>query len=69
MPRYTKTQRIKHQLDKLGYTHQELADAIGYSRPYVTAVLNGRIAPYCMEAVELQLKQWWEEARSAHSAC
>ena len=42
MVRYTRSERLKYQLDRLGYTHQELADAIGYSRPYVTARLNGR---------------------------
>ena len=32
MPRYTRTERAKHRLSKLGYTQQELAEAIGYSR-------------------------------------
>ena len=62
MARFTRYERVKFRLDQLGYTHQELADAIGYSRPYVTAVRNGRRAGNCLEAAEAQLRRWQEEA-------
>lgn len=61
MVRFTRAERVKYQLDKLGYTHQELADAIGYSRPYVTAVLNGHPAHRCLTAAEEQLDLWQRE--------
>ena len=59
--RFTRAERVKYRLDQLGYTHQELADAIGYSRPYVTAVLNGRRGGQCLEAAEAQLAAWQGE--------
>ena len=62
MPYYTRTERIKNRLRKLGCTQQELADAIGYSRSYVSAVLNGRSAPDCLEAAEAQVHRWLDEA-------
>lgn len=58
MVRYTRWERLKYQLDRLGYTHQELADAIGYSRPYVTAMLNGRPCHRCLQAAEAQVERW-----------
>ena len=61
MARFTRYERVKFRLDQLGYTHQELADAIGYSRPYVTAVLNGRRAGNCLAAAEAQLRVWQQE--------
>ena len=67
MPRYTRTEQAKHRLSKLGYTQQELADAIGYSRPYVSSVLNGRYAPWCLEAIEEQIRFWQGAASSARS--
>lgn len=59
--RFTRAERVKYHLDKLGYTHQELADAIGYSRPYVTSVLNGHPAHRCLDAAEEQLRLWQAE--------
>lgn len=61
MVRYTRSERLKFQLDKLGYTHQELADAIGYSRPYVTAMLNGYPSHRCLRAAERQVLRWERE--------
>lgn len=61
MVRYTRSERLKFQLDKLGYTHQELADAIGYSRPYVTAMLNGYPTHRCLRAAERQVRRWERE--------
>lgn len=61
MVRYTRSERLKFQLDKLGYTHQELADAIGYSRPYVTAMLNGYPTHRCLRAAERQVLRWERE--------
>ena len=58
MVRYTRSERLKYQLDRLGYTHQELADAIGYSRPYVTAMLNGKPSCRCLRAAEEQVDRW-----------
>lgn len=68
MPYYTKTERVKNRLRKLGYTQQELADAIGYSRGYLAAVLNGRPAPECLEAAERQVRQWMDEASRPYLA-
>ncbi|MCI8524941.1 MAG: helix-turn-helix transcriptional regulator [Oscillospiraceae bacterium] len=62
MPYYSRTERMKNRLRKLGYTQQELAEAIGYSRSYVTAVLNGRRAPDCLALAEAQVRQWMDEA-------
>lgn len=62
MPYYTRTERIKNRMRKLGYTHQELAEAIGYSRSHVTAVLNGRDAPACLALAEAQVRRWMDEA-------
>ena len=45
-----------------GLTQRELAEAIGYSRSYVTAVLNGRRAPDCLALAEAQVRQWMDEA-------
>ena len=58
MVRYTRSERLKYQLDRLGYTHQELADAIGYSRPYVAAMLTGRPSYRCLRAAEEQVERW-----------
>lgn len=64
MPRYTRSQRAKMQLDKPGYSQQDLADAIGYSRPYVSNVLNGARSPECMKQIEAQLVHWQAVARN-----
>lgn len=64
MPRYTRSQRAKMQLDKLGYSQQDLADAIGYSRPYVSNVLNGARSPACMKQIEAQLHHWQAVAQN-----
>ena len=58
MPRFTRAERAGNRLKKLGYTHQELADAIGYSRPYITSVLNGARSPACMKQIDAQLQHW-----------
>ena len=56
--------RIKAQLRQMGYTQTELAEALGYSRSRVAAVLNGaRDSRRLMNALESQLKQWEEETK------
>lgn len=56
--------RIKAQLRQMGYTQTELAEALGYSRSRVAAVLGGaRDSRRLMNAMESQLKQWEEETK------
>ncbi len=62
--RYPRYERVKQHLRALGCTHEELADAVGYSRPYVSLVLNGRVAPKCLDALEAQVRLWEAEERT-----
>lgn len=65
MPYYSKREQMKNRLRKLGYTQQELAEAVGYSRSYVSAVLNGHVAPDCLARMEAQVRAWMDEASAA----
>jgi len=39
------TQNIQEQLDRLGWTHADLAAALGQHRPQVSAMLRGQNSP------------------------
>lgn len=62
--RYTRAERAANLLNKLGYTHQDLADATGYSRSHITRALNGARYRQCLSAIEAQLRHWQVAARN-----
>lgn len=36
---------VKQRMEQLGVTHQQLADRLGVSRPYVSRLLSGKHSP------------------------
>ena len=56
--------RVKARLLQMGYTQSELADAIGYSRSRIAAVLNGaRDGRNLLAVMESKLNQWEDETK------
>jgi transcriptional regulator with XRE-family HTH domain len=56
---------VRKILDKIGYTHEDFAEAIGVTRPYVSALLSGRRQPSRKLVLKIKkvfqvLDQWWE---------
>ena len=52
-------------MDKNGYTHEDFAEAIDVTRPYVSALLSGRRQPSRKLVLKIKkvfqvLDQWWE---------
>lgn len=56
--RLTRCDSIKLRLSRLGLDQQDLASACGYTRSYVSKVLNGKRAPDALNKLEGQIKHW-----------
>ena len=63
MPKYSYTVSVRARLQKLRRTQREVADALGYSRSYISMVLSGKCQAPAIRQQVAELLQKWEGER------
>lgn len=62
MAKYAYSVSVRARLLRLGRTQRDLAQALGYSRSYISMVVSGRCpAPDLRKKIDRLMKQWEDE--------